>query len=51
VNGPLQQRTNILDSDLSDATTIPVDYDTDLESEWSNLSKDFSFINISLFSV
>ncbi len=38
INGPLQQRTNVLDLDLSRANTIPQDYDTDLESEWSNLS-------------
>ena len=41
VNGPLQQRTTILDLDSSRATTFPDDYDTDLESEWSNLSKIF----------
>jgi hypothetical protein len=39
VNGPLQQRTNVLDLDLSRATTFPTDYDTDIEFEWSNLSK------------
>jgi hypothetical protein len=39
VNGPLQQRTNVLDLDSSRATTFPIDYDTDLEFEWSNLSK------------
>ncbi|CAF4251361.1 unnamed protein product, partial [Adineta steineri] len=36
VNGPLQQRTTILDLDYSRATTFPADYDTDLESAWSN---------------
>ncbi|UJR25703.1 hypothetical protein I4U23_007054 [Adineta vaga] len=36
VNGPLQQRTTILDLDSSRATTFPQDYDTDLESEWAN---------------
>ncbi|CAF3897839.1 unnamed protein product [Rotaria sordida] len=36
VNGPLQQRTNVLDLDLSRAITFPNDYDTDLEFEWSN---------------
>ena len=41
MNGPLQQRTTILDSDFSSATIFPDDYDTDLESEWSNLSKIF----------
>ena len=41
MNGPLQQRTNVLDSDASQATKLPEDYDTDLESEWSNLSKIF----------
>jgi hypothetical protein len=39
INGPLQQRTTILDLDDSRANTFPQDYDTDLESEWSNLSK------------
>ena len=32
VNGPLQQRTQVLDPDMSSANTIPDDYDTDLES-------------------
>jgi hypothetical protein len=41
VNGPLQQRTNVLDSDSSSATTFPDDYDTDLDSAWSNPSKIF----------
>lgn len=39
VNSPLQQRANILDLDFLRASTISDDYDTDLESEWSNLSK------------
>ncbi len=39
INGPLQQRTSILDLDDIRANTFPQDYDTDLESEWSNLSK------------
>ncbi len=39
MNGPLQQRTNVLDLDFSRATTFPSDYDTDLEFEWANLSK------------
>ncbi len=38
INGPLQQRTSILDLDFSRANTFPQDYDTDLESEWSNPS-------------
>ena len=29
---------NVLDSDFTRATTFPDDYDTDLESEWSNPS-------------
>ncbi|CAF4408888.1 unnamed protein product, partial [Adineta steineri] len=37
VNGPLQQRISILDSDSTQATTFPSDYDTDLEFAWSNL--------------
>ncbi|CAF3596750.1 unnamed protein product [Rotaria sp. Silwood1] len=36
VNGPLQQRTTILDLDWSRANNFPIDYDTDMESEWSN---------------
>ncbi|UJR08983.1 hypothetical protein I4U23_013233 [Adineta vaga] len=36
VNGPLQVRTSILDKDWSDANDFPIDYDTDLDSEWSN---------------
>jgi hypothetical protein len=39
VNGPLQQRTDVLDLDFSRATAFPIDYDTDLESDWSDLSK------------
>ncbi len=42
INGPLQQRTSVLDSDFSNANTFPQDYDTDLESDWSNLSMIFS---------
>ncbi|CAF4173255.1 unnamed protein product, partial [Adineta steineri] len=38
VNGPLQQRISILDSDSTQATTFPSDYDTDLEFAWSNLN-------------
>ncbi|CAF1261744.1 unnamed protein product [Adineta steineri] len=37
VNGPLQGRIDTLDLDFSQANTLPQDYDTDLESEWSNL--------------
>ncbi|UJR06650.1 hypothetical protein I4U23_010936 [Adineta vaga] len=51
VNGPLQQRTTILDLDSSRATVFPNDYDTDLESAWSNLNlfadgDDFSWTTI-----
>ncbi|CAF1071686.1 unnamed protein product [Adineta steineri] len=38
VNGPLQQRTSVLDLDFSRANTLPQDYDTNLENEWSNLN-------------
>ncbi|CAF4200745.1 unnamed protein product, partial [Adineta steineri] len=38
VNGPLQGRTEILDLDSSRANVISTDYDTDLESAWSNLN-------------
>ncbi|CAF1674871.1 unnamed protein product, partial [Adineta ricciae] len=36
VNSPLQERSIILDLDYSRANTFPRDYDTDLESPWSN---------------
>ncbi|UJR21041.1 hypothetical protein I4U23_024141 [Adineta vaga] len=35
-NGPIQERTLVLNRDVSQATTFPADYDTNLESEWSN---------------
>jgi len=38
VNGPLQQRTTILDLDSQRATEFPLDYETDLESEWTKLN-------------
>ncbi|CAF1124640.1 unnamed protein product [Adineta steineri] len=38
VNGPLQGRTEVLDLDNSRANVISADYDTDLESAWSNLN-------------
>ncbi|CAF1460939.1 unnamed protein product [Adineta steineri] len=38
VNGPLQRRTDVLDLDYSRANAISTDYDTDLESQWSNLN-------------
>ncbi|CAF4378594.1 unnamed protein product, partial [Adineta steineri] len=38
VNGPLQGRTEVLDLDYSRANVISTDYDTDLESAWSNLN-------------
>ncbi|CAF4384436.1 unnamed protein product, partial [Adineta steineri] len=38
VNGPLQGRTEVLDLDYSRANAISTDYDTDLESAWSNLN-------------
>ncbi|UJR08126.1 hypothetical protein I4U23_012402 [Adineta vaga] len=38
VNGPLQERIIILDIDYSRANSLPEDYDTDIESEWSNLN-------------
>jgi hypothetical protein len=41
VNGPLQGRTAILDLDMARANAFPDDYETDLESEWSNPSKNF----------
>ena len=38
VNGPLQERMNILDVDARRASVFPDDYDTDLESEWSKIN-------------
>ncbi|CAF1090184.1 unnamed protein product [Adineta ricciae] len=51
VNGPLQSRTDVLDEDFIDATSFPTDYDTDIESPWSNLNlfadgNDFSWETI-----
>ena len=49
VNGPLQERGNTLDLDFTRANAFPVDYDTDLESDWSNPSEFSSkYILISL---
>lgn len=42
INSPLQQRANILDLDWSRANALPADYETDLESEWSNPSRIYS---------
>jgi hypothetical protein len=39
VNGPLQERMNTLSSDYSRINKLPADYDTDLESQWSILSR------------
>ncbi|UJR18997.1 hypothetical protein I4U23_022127 [Adineta vaga] len=36
VNGPLQERTTILDLDSIRTTEFPKDYDTDLETQWAN---------------
>ena len=44
INGPLQQRATILDLDASRANTFPEDYDTDLESDWANLSKSVFYV-------
>ena len=38
VNGPLQQRTTILDLDSQRATEFPQDYETDFESEWMKIN-------------
>ena len=45
MNGALQQRTTLLQSDWNDATQVPDDYDTDLESDWSNRSKIICFFS------
>ncbi|CAF1478174.1 unnamed protein product [Adineta ricciae] len=37
VNGVLQERSNLLKSDFQRSTKIPDDYDTNLDSDWSNL--------------
>ena len=39
VNAPLQERTRVLTDDFSRASQMPLDYETDLELEWSNPSK------------
>ena len=39
MNGPLQERGSVLSRDVTRANTLPDDYDTDLESEWVNESK------------
>ena len=41
MNGPLQQRTRVLDSDWAAATSLPSDYETDLE-ENENVQSAFS---------
>jgi len=38
VNGPLQQRTTTLDLDSKRAKEFPLDYETDLESEWMKIN-------------
>ncbi|CAF3980133.1 unnamed protein product [Rotaria sp. Silwood2] len=38
INGAIQQRTSLLNLDLSRSNELPIDYETDLESEWSNLN-------------
>ena len=38
VNAPLQDRTIVLDLDTNRANAFPADYDTDIESLWSNPS-------------
>jgi len=38
VNGPLQQRTTILDLDFQRAKEFSSDYETDLESEWAKIN-------------
>ena len=38
VNGPLQQRTTILDLDSQRAKEFPQDYETDFESEWMKIN-------------
>ena len=45
MNAPLQERTIVLNLDQSRANDFPIDYDTDLELDWSNLSKIFFIIH------
>ncbi len=47
VNAPLQQRSYALDLDVTRANDLPNDYDTDLESIWSNPSNEFSLSCVS----
>lgn len=44
MNGPVQKRTIVLDVDYRRANEFPDDYDTDLESQWSNLSEIFFLV-------
>ena len=39
INGPLQERGAALNLDYNRANTFPADYDTDLESDWTNESE------------
>jgi hypothetical protein len=39
IHGPLQGRTLLFDADVERANALPADYETDLESEWSNPSE------------
>ncbi len=51
VNGPLQQRTNVLDLDSTRANTFPIDYDTDIEYAWSDLSEILLICIMLLFEI
>ena len=46
MNGPLQKRTLVLSSDFVSSNQLPDDYDTDLESPWSNPSEIICFSSI-----
>lgn len=43
VNAPLQGRTIVLEKDFLRSTEFPTDYETDLEFEWTNISKSSFF--------
>lgn len=43
IHGPLQERGIILHLDYNRANTFPTDYDTDLESDWTNESENHPF--------
>ena len=51
INGPLQERASVLDLDFFRTNTLPSDYDTDLELDWSNLSRIFPLVLFTEISI